>query len=146
MYDLPWTLSSTLVDKRMFDELLKYGQGDWKAHFSIPIKWIDEFDLFSNLRLQDPFGLGGVGEYGRYYYIESITYDFMNDKMDIVAIDMYYILRQCFILGDCDEIPDTWEETTYEQKMFGYLCDCDAGDDGQFSDGEICKVLCLCRA
>ena len=146
MYDLPWTLSSTLVDKRMFDELLKYGQGDWKAHFSIPIKWIDEFDLFSNLRLQDPFGLGGVGEYGRYYYIESITYDFMNDKMDIVAIDMYYILRQCFILGNCDDIPLTWEETTYEQKMFGYLCDCDAGDDGQFSDGEICKVLCLCRA
>lgn len=146
MYDFPWTISEELVEKRIFDELLKYGQGDWKVAFSIPIKWIDEFDLMSNLRLQDPFGLGGEGEVGRYYYIESMTYDFMNDKIDIIAIDMYYILRQCMILGDCDEIPDTWAAATYEQRMFGYLCACGSGQGGEFpSDGEPCKILCMCR-
>jgi len=82
MYDLPWTVSSALVDKRMFDELLKRGQGDWKAVFSIPMQWIDEFDILSNLRLQDPFGLGTGGDVGRYYYIESMTYDFKNVKID----------------------------------------------------------------
>jgi len=144
MYDVPWVLSADFIDEWITDDLLKYGDGNLKAIFSIPMKWIDEIDLMSNFRLQDPFGLGETGEIGRYYYIESITYDFMNDKIDIVAIDMYYILKKCFILGDCDEIPAAWEDATYEQRMYGYLCDCDEGDDGRFADGEPCKVLCLC--
>lgn len=145
MYDIPWVISSVFIDEWITDDLLKYGDGNLKAIFSIPMKWIDEIDLMSNLRLQDPFGLGEGGERGRYYYIESLTYDFMNDKIDIVAIDMYYILKKCFILGDCDEIPAAWEDATYDQRMYGYLCACESGGDGMFpSDGEPCKVLCLC--
>lgn len=146
MWDFPWTTSETLINKRILDELLKRGQGDWKVKFSIPINWIDEFDLLTNIRVQDPFGMGGdTGEVGRYYYIESLNYDFMNGKIDVVAIDLYYILRQCIVLGDCDEIPDTWAATTYEEKIFGYLCACGSGDGGEFpSDGEPCKILCPC--
>lgn len=152
MWDMPWTTSTTMIERRITEELLKRGQGDLKAEFTIPMNWVDLFDLFSNLRLQDPFGLGtgGEGEYGRYYYIESMTYDFMNCLIDIVAIDLQFVLRQCSILGSCtasdsNYVPPTWAAATEAQRMFSYLCLCGSGETGEFpSDGEPCKVLCFC--
>lgn len=143
MWEMPWTESATLTDARIAEELLKRGQGELKVKLSLPINWIDEFDIFSNFRLQDPFGVvaDGSGEYGRYYYIESITVDFMNQRIDIVGIDLQYILRRCIILGDCASIPDDWANASEEQRLYGYLCDCTAGE---FSDGGRCKILCPC--
>lgn len=148
MWDMPWTDSALFIEHRLVEEFLKRRFGNFKVKFSIPINWIEQLDLFTSFRLQEPFGLDGLGqgEYGRYYYVESLTYDFQGQKMEVVGIDLQYILRQCVILGDCDSIPRYWEDATNEQRMYGYLCACSSGDGGEFpSDGEPCKILCPCR-
>lgn len=146
MWDFAWTDSVTLVEKRVLEELFKRGQGELKVAFSIPMNWVDEFDIFSNFRLQDEFGLDalGEGEYGRYYYVESLTYDFLNQRIDVVAVDLQFLLRQCIILGDCRKIPLNWVDATEAERMYGYLCACESGEGGIFPDGELCKVLCPC--
>lgn len=152
MWDFAWTDSALFIDRRITEELLKRRFGEPKVVFTIPINWIDEFDIFSNLRLQDLFGIDDSslppeerGEYGRYYYVESITYDPLGDKMTIKAVDLQFIIRQCIILGDCDAIADKWEDATESDRMYGYLCHCGSGDGGEFvSDGELCKILCPC--
>ena len=154
MYDLPWTDSDAFIATRIAEELLKYGQGALKISFSLPINWIDEFDIFSNLRLQEPFGLDGStkppaerGEVGRYYYIESLIYDFMNQKINIVAIDLQFIVRQCMIVADCDDVgpgkmADKWENASELDKMYAYVGDCTT--ESFVSDGSPLKRVCPC--
>ncbi len=98
MYNFAWTDSEMLVISRIAEELLKRGRGDFKISFSLPMNWITAFDLLTNFRLQQPFGLDGTnnppderGEVGRYYYIESIGYDFMNQKLSIIGRDLEYL-------------------------------------------------------
>ena len=126
MWDLPWTSSATFVDLRMAEELLKRNFGEPKARFSIPINWVDEFDLFSNLRLQDAFGLSpaGAGEFGRYYYVESMTYDFANGNIDVIAVDLQYILRQCMIVPHCGDVAEKWEDASESDRMYAYVGSC----------------------
>lgn len=138
MSDRPWTDSQTLVDWIVAEELLKRGWGDPKIEFSIPISWIDEFDIFSNLRFQDPFGLSltGAGEQARYYYIESITADFMGQKLDIVAVDLQFLLMQYIIKGDELLQAVNWAIAGPGDRMFAYCCD---EATGKFADGELGK-------
>lgn len=140
MSDYPWTDSQTLIDQRVLEELQKRGWGDPKLHFSIPINWIDEFDVFDNLRFQDPFGLSatGAGEQGRYYYIESITYDFFGQKLDIVAVDLQFLLSQYCIKGSESVLASNWNVAGEADRMFLYGCD---EATGKFADGELGKVL-----
>lgn len=136
-----------MVDRRIFEELLKRNYGEPKMRFSVPINWIDEFEIFSNLNVQDPFGLStiGAGERSRYYYIESLTYDFLNGRINVVAIDLQFIVKQCMILGDCNAIPATWAEASDEERLYGYLCACESGQEGVFpSDDSPCKMICPC--
>lgn len=143
MWEMPWTDSALLIEKRVAEELLKRGQGERKVSFSIPINWIDEFDIFTNFRLQDLYGLGtaGVGEYGRYFYVESLTYDFMNQKINVSAVDLQYLLRQCMIVPHCGDVADNWAAATETDKMYAYVGSC---DDGQLADGEPLKKVCPC--
>lgn len=93
MWDLPWTDSDTLAISRLDEELDKRYLGDRTVSFSVPINWIDELDIFDNFRLQDPFAPDalGIGDYGRYYYVESITYDFMQSRIVINGIDLDFL-------------------------------------------------------
>jgi len=149
MWDIPWTDSEVLVAERINEELLKRGQGDLKVAFSIPINWIDESDIFANFRLQEPFGLDGRsippeerGEVGRHYYIESLTYDFMNQKINIVAIDLQFIVRQVMIVAHCGDVAETWASASELDKMYGYVGNCDA--DSFESDGSPLKRVSSC--
>lgn len=156
MWDMPWTDSETLIERRTDEEFLKRGEGDRRVEFSIPINWIDILDIFTNFRLQEPFGLdgspwppdvGGVpaeerGEYGRYYYIESLTYDFMHQKINIVGIDLQYLLRQCMIIAHCGDVAEKWENASESDKMYAYVGNCDAGSF--VSDGTPLKKVCNC--
>jgi len=144
MADFAWTDLETMVDQRALEELLKRGRGNPKVEFSLSMCFIDSIDIFTNFRLQDPFGVSqaGTGELGRYYYIERLDYDFMNHRINVKAVDMQYLLSQCIILGVCADIPPDWPDADEGQRMFGYLCDC-ATD--AFPDGEPCKMLCPCR-
>jgi len=140
MSDFPWTDSATLVEWLVQEALLKRGWGDPKLHLPLPINWIDEFDVFSNFRFQDPFGLSltGAGEQGRYYYIESITVDFMGQKLDIVAVDLQFLLSQYVVKGDENTAAATWPTAGPTDRMYAYGCD---EATGKFTDGELGKVF-----
>lgn len=143
MWDLPWTDSEDLASIRITEEFLKRGYGDPKIKFSIPMNWAKELDIHSNFRFQDPYGIDplGTGEYGRYYYVESIAYNFMTSTVEIVGIDLQYILRQCMIVPHCGDIAETWMEASEYERMFAYVGSCSAG---QFSDGEPLKKVNKC--
>ncbi len=141
-WKFPWTTSESMVNQRTLEELMKRSYGDPKVEFSIKMKeFIDDLDIFKNYRLQDPWGLSktGAGEKGRYYYVESLTYDNQGEKIDVIGIDMQWLLRQYFVLGDENELADNWNIATEEDKMFGYLCD-EVTDE--FADGDPGKQLC----
>lgn len=139
-WEFPWTDSQEMVQQRLLDELFKFGYGDQKLSIPIPIDWINDIDIFTNFRLQDPWGLSrtGTGESGRYYYVEAIDYDFQGQKMNITAIDLQWLLRQYFILGDEDELASNWSSANESERMFGYLCD---EYEDKFADGEPGKKL-----
>ena len=140
MSDYPWTDSQTLVNELALEAVTKRGWGDPKLEVSIPIAWIDEFDILTNFRYQNPFGLSltGAGEQARYYYIESITYDFMGQKLDIVAVDLQFLLSQYFIKGDEALLALNWNVAGSVDRMFAYKCD---ETTGKFDDGEPGKIL-----
>lgn len=139
-WEFPWTDSQSMVQQRLLDELFKFGYGDQKLEFEIPLSWINDIDIFTNFRFQDPYGLSrtGAGETGRYYYVESIDYDFQAQKMKITAIDLQWLLRQYFILGDEDDLAVNWSTANESERMFGYLCD---EYEDKFADGEPGKKL-----
>lgn len=140
MWHFPFITSSTLVDLLVAEGLQQYSYGDPKLEFSVPLHFFDELDTFYNFRWQDLLGMSttGAGESGRYYYIESLTYDFMGDKINVVAIDLQYILRRYFVLGDETTLASNWSAAGEDDRMFGYLCDETAN---LFADGEPGKAL-----
>lgn len=152
MWQLPWTDTEILIAERVNEELMKRGQGDLKVEFSIPINWIDEFDIHTNFRLQEPFGLDGRniapelrGEVGRYYYIESLTYDFMNQKINIVAVDLQFILRQTMLVAHCDDIAGAekkWSQASDAERIYAYVGNC--ATNSFVSDGSPLKRVSSC--
>lgn len=129
-WSFPWTTSESMVSQRMTEELLKRGFGDPKVEFPVSMKkFVDTLDIFSNFRLQDPWGLSktGEGERGRYYYVESLSYDPQNEKIDVVGIDMQWLLRQYFIFGDRNALPHLWANSEEADRMFGYFCNRETG-------------------
>ncbi len=143
MWEMPWTDSIVLVTERINEEFIKRGQGDLRVHITIPMNWIDEFDIFSNFRLQDPFGLSadGSGEIGRYYYIESLTYDFMNQRIAIVGIDLQFILRQIMIVAHCGDVADSWATASEFEKLYAYVGSCATES---FANGDPLKRVASC--
>lgn len=144
MWELPFIISSTLVDQLIAEGLVQYSLGSPKLKFSVPLHFFDEIDIYYNMRWQDLMGLSstGAGEQGRYYYIESLDYDFMGDQINVVAIDMQYILRRYFILGDEAALASNWSSAGEADRMFGYLCDETANPIAwHFADGSPGKAL-----
>lgn len=144
MWQFPYIISSTLIEQLIAEGLLQYSLGDPKLEFSVPIYFFDELDIFYNFRWQDLLGLSatGSGELGRYYYIESLTYDFMAGEINVVAVDLQYLLKRDFVLGDENVIASNWSSATESDKMFGYLCDeTDNPKAWHFADGEPGKAL-----
>jgi len=149
MWHMPWTDSEVLIANRITEELLKRGKGDFKVSFSLPMNWIEAFDILTNFRLQEPFGIDGRtippeerGEVGRYYYIESIVYDFMNQKLNIIAVDLQFLLRQIMIVAPCGDVEQFWSNASETDKMYAYVGNCEA--DSFVSDGSRLKRVAPC--
>jgi hypothetical protein len=140
MSDYPWTDSQALVDQLALEMLAKRGWGDPVLLISLPISWIDEFDILSNFRFQNPFGLSttGGGEQARYYYIISEAYDFLGEKIDIIAVDLQFLLTAYFVKGDENLLASNWATAGQADRMFAYKCD---ETTGKFDDGELGKIL-----
>ncbi len=146
MRQYPFIISGDLIADFVAEALLKYGLGNPKVKFPVPLHFFDELDTFYNFRLQDPMGLSktGAGEQGRYYYIESLDYDFMGDQIMVVAIDLQYILKRYFILGDETLLASNWNSASENDRIFGYLCSETEGPNSdlfQFADGAPGKAL-----
>ena len=140
MRQYPFIVSSTFIDQLIADGLIQYSDGDPKLIFSVPMHFFDELDVFYNFRWQNLMGISaaGAGEAGRYYYIESLDYDFMGDRINVVAIDMEYIVKKYFILGDEGVIAGTYSAASDVERIFGYLCD---EATWRFSNGDPGKAL-----
>lgn len=142
-WKFPWTNSEALVIERVGDELLKRGYGLKEISFPLAIDWIFELDIFDSFIYQNPFmpTLSGAGEQQRYYYVKSLQFNFVDNTIGVIGIDLQYLLRQCMIIGVCADLAESWNDATEAMKMYGYICDCDTG----FPDGEACKKICKCE-
>lgn len=138
--EMKWTTNEVLVDKQIFNILYKRGKGYKRIKIKLPLTFVDYLDIYNSFRLQDPYGisLDGSGDYGRYLYVESIDYGWIESTMEVTALDLSYIMRRYLVLGDEDSLPSNWSLTTEESKAFAYLCD---EVTGLFADGEEGKIL-----
>lgn len=138
--DFHWTTSATWVAKRAEEELQKYGYGLPEIRFDLGWQWIDQLDVLTNFRLQDPFGISatGAGELGRFCYVSSLAIDFQSLKLSVIAQDLNWILYQYLMLGDETALPANWTGATFEEKIWAYLCD---EITGRFANGEPGKKL-----
>ncbi len=141
--EFKWTSLENVVISRVNDELLKKGFGNRKANFSVSTDWVNRIDIFDNFQLQDLFALdvGGEGAEGHYFYIESLGLDFVSQRIEISAIDLQWLIRQCMIIGVCSELAEQWANASDWQRMFGYIAFCLTE---KFSDGEDAKKICPC--
>lgn len=140
MQDFPWITSETLMAQRAAEELAKRGEGDRKITFELPLRWIKDFDVFSDFRLQDPYEIGAtelIWATDRYYFIESISYNFDGDNLVITAIDLQWLMSQYIIVGDEDELVDNWEDAPSSDRKYFYACD---EVTGKFENGDSGKI------
>lgn len=151
-WNLPWNISDDFVEQRIVEELLKYAYGYRKIKVTVPIAFIDDLDIFTNFRYQDPFGLSWTkaGEQGRYYYVSSLTYDFQAQTIDVEAVDMQYLLSQCLIVNTCATPRRIWpgstgtgSEASPEERMFAFVGVCATG---QLPGGTRNKKVCKCQS
>jgi hypothetical protein len=143
-WDYPWISSSDYAAVRINEDLQRLGYGNRKVNFKLPIEFITEIDIFDNFRLQDPLAVsvGGTGDPGRYYYVISLTYNFQDMTIDVIGADLQWLISQCFIIGDCDSIPNNWSDASDWQRMFGYIGDCDTD---LLPGGDPLKKICKCE-
>ena len=139
-FELPWTTGEGVVNNRVNEELYRKAYGPWSVEFSLPINWLGKLDLLDNFRLQDPYGvsLTGAGEAGRYCFVDLTTIDAFGGSINIVAMDLAWILSQYCILGDETGIASNWNAVTFAQRMYCYLCD---EITNEFADGMPGKIL-----
>ena len=135
-----WITTESFVEQRQAEELAKRGEGDRKIVFEVPLYWITVFDVFSDFRLQDPYEIGAtllVWAKDRYYFIESISYNFDGERLDITAIDLQWLMSQYIIVYDEDLLADNWDSAPAEDKKYFYACD---EVTGKFENGESGKI------
>jgi hypothetical protein len=136
----PWTMSEALVDLRAGEELLKLGFGEQRLTLEVSTEHMMELDILENFAFQDPYALHafGLGAVAKLYYADRLTYDVLGGRLTIEAVDLQWLLRQYFVLGDEDIQASNWSAATEPDRMYGYLCD---EVTGKFVDGEPGKIL-----
>lgn len=139
-WEFPWNSDTTYVNQRILEEALKYSYGYKKAEIRIPIDYIDDLDIFDNVRVQDPYAPSsdGAGDEGRYYYISAIDYEWENQSMRLELVDLTWLIQQYFIFGDEDAMPDEWTDAGDLYRLYGYLCN---ENNSRFSDLYPGKIL-----
>jgi hypothetical protein len=145
MWEFPQITSETLADQRVKEELAKRSGGERKISFPISLSWVNVLDVFTNFKLQDPYAINweGAGDPGSYYYVESIGYDFIKEKLMIDAVDLMWLLTQFCVLGDENALPPNWLDPAGDpidshDRIYCYLAD---EITGEFADEEAGKML-----
>jgi len=145
VWDYPCIDSEEFAGVRLAEDFLRLEHGERTVSFSLPIRYATELDIFDTFRLQDPYGVSatGSGEYGRYYYVSSLTYDFQNGTIQVIGVDLQWMVGECMIIGRCEDIAENWLDASDWQRIFAYIGSC-ATD--QLSDGWPLKKICPCGA
>lgn len=145
-WNFPWINDEDWVVTRTAEEITKFAYGYRRIEFPLSIGWLrgEDLDIFANFCLQDPYApsASGLGERQHYYYIDSLEYDFMNQKIRVGAIDLQWLLRKCMIIGRYADLTRNWEDASNWQRMFAYIGDCTTG---RFPDGVPNKKICRCQ-
>lgn len=125
----PWTYpctdSDTLAQQRIVEDITRLAYGKNEAKITVPLEYINQIDIFDTFAIQDPFGLSWTkqGEVGRLYYVKSLTYNWESRTIDIIGVDLQYLLQRYFIFGDEDEMPEFWADSGFYYRLYGYMCD-----------------------
>lgn len=124
-WNFPWTTSEALVDLRAQENLLRLGFGNQSINIQLSTKQLSSLDVFTNFKFQDPWGISrtGTGDVGKLFFAESLGIDLLGGKFELKGADLQWLLRQYFILGDENVIPDAWASATEDDRMYAYLCD-----------------------
>jgi len=95
-FKLKWTDSPVLAQLRTVEELVKFSEGYFKGHFSLPFEMIDVLDIMDNFRFQDPFGIAADagGEFGRYFYVVSLQPNHVDMTLEMIGIDLTWLISQ----------------------------------------------------
>lgn len=143
-WDYPWINSSEFAVQRMAKDFRRLAFGHRKVTFDLPMEFIDKLDIFDNFKLQDPYDLHpqGEGSVGHYYYVTALTYEWMNQKISVEAEDLEWLVSQCFIIGRCEDIANSWENATQWMRFFGYVGSCATNS---LPGGSPLKVICPCE-
>lgn len=143
-WEYPWINNGDFAIQRIAEDLRRLSYGHRKVSFTLPMEMIRDIDIFDNFKLQDPYDIHptGEGSAGHYYYVTALTYDWMNQKIAVEAEDLEWLISQCFIIGRCDEIANSWEDATQYMRFFGYIGSC---DDDSLPGGSPLKVICPCE-
>ena len=138
--EFKWTIDADLVEARTQEELYRYGYGNFRLSFQVTFDFFDDLEIFTNFRYQDPWGLSitGNGESGRYYYVESLEYNYAENRIQVEAVDLQWLLRAYFILGDEEDHAAAWADAVEASRMYGYLCD---EVTGKLPGGDPGKIL-----
>jgi hypothetical protein len=139
-WDYYWTDDAGLAAARAEEDLLKLAFGDQRIIVPLSIEHSRSLDILDTFRFQDPYGisLDGSGDYGRYWYVESLDFDVLAGRMTVNGVDLQWLLRQYCVLGDEDARADNWSTATEADRMYCYLC---SEATGLFADGEPGKKL-----
>lgn len=143
-WDMPCVRDSGLVAQRVEDDLRRLSHGYRSVEFSLSIEHIGRIDVFDKFMLQDPYGVSptGSGEEWHLYYVTSLTYNFNEGIIDIVAFDLQWLAGQCFIIGRCEDVAHNWSNASEWMKMFGYVGSCDTDS---LPGGDPLKKICKCK-
>ena len=65
----------------------------------------------------------------------------MQQKMNIVAVDLQFLLRQIMIVAHCGDVEEAWTDAGESDRMFAYVGNCEADS---FADGSPLKRVAPC--
>lgn len=143
-WDYPWIADATFAAQRMNEDLIRLAYGHRTVKFQLPLEFIADIEIFDNIQLQDQFDIHptGGGSQGHYYYVTSLEYDFQNQKLNVEAEDLQWLMGQCMVIGKYAELNRNYNNATPWQRGFAYIGRC---IEGTFANGDPNKKICKCN-
>ena len=93
------------------------------------------------LRRRNGVSASGAGDIERYHYVTGLDFNWMDHTVTVEAEDLQWLVGQCFLIADDDDIPELEADASDWQQMFGYIGSCvtDA-----MPSGRPLKRICSC--
>jgi hypothetical protein len=90
------------------------------ANLDLPLSEFIGLDISDVIEIQHP---GAIDDSTRKYQVRRTNIDFLNDTVQIEAVDITTLTGGVFLLGDRDTLEPRWELAGDNDRNFGYLAD-----------------------